>query len=72
MWYEPCLVPGVVKEDMLRGIWAKAVGPSGEVTSGSPRLPFHSVGRGQVTEWRGFFRGLSFSQNPNFDSVCSV
>lgn len=71
MWYEPCLVPGVMKDkDMLRGIWAKAVGPSGEVTSGSPRLPFHSVGRGQVTEWRVFF--LSFSQNPDFDHVCSV
>lgn len=56
MWYEPCLVSGVMKDkDVLRGIWVKAVGPSREIISGSPRLPFHSVGRGQVTEWRGFF-----------------
>lgn len=35
MWYEPCLVPDVLKDkDVLGGIWAKAVDPSGEVTSG--------------------------------------
>lgn len=68
MWYEPCLVPDVLKDkDVLGGIWAKAVDPSGEVTSGGSQAATSLSGKRSGHKIERFLWDLSCSQSPDFD-----